>query len=105
MSAFVSMTFRIPLEKRSEFVGYCSEIGLSASEALRRMVEDAVERKSIKPDDNIWDVIAKGRLPEGYKNRFAMLPELTKDLPSKDDEEDDPWDVRPDNPWKTREIF
>ena len=48
---------------------------------------------------------AKGELPSGFKNRFAMLPELTKDLPEKDYEGDEPWHVRTGTEWKTREGF
>ena len=64
------------------------------------MVEHAVADKTVKPDDDIWDVIGKGKLPSGFKNRFAMLPELTKDLPEKDYEGDEPWHVRSDSQWK-----
>ncbi len=69
------------------------------------MIEHAIAIKTVKPDDNIWDVIAKGELPSGFKNRFAMLPALTKDLPEKDYEGEEPWHVRTDRERKTREVF
>ena len=61
------------------------------------MIERAVILKTVTPDDDIWDAIGKGQLPARFKNRFAMLPELTKDLPKKDYEGDDAWLIRPEN--------
>ena len=53
------------------------------------MIERAVFLKTVTPDDDIWDAISKRQLPAGFKNRFAMLPELTKDLSEKDNDGND----------------
>lgn len=74
---------------RGRFADLCAQQGLSVSEALRRMIERAVFLKTVTPDDDIWDAIGKRQLPAGFKNRFAMLPELTKDLPEKDNDGND----------------
>ena len=79
------------------FADLCEQQGISVSEAVRRMVEHAVALKTVNPDDNIWDSIGKGQLPARFKNRFAMLAELTKDLPEKDYEGEEPWHIRPEN--------
>ena len=34
-----------------------------------------------------------------------MLAELTKDLPEKDYEDEEPWHIRPENKWTEREVF
>ena len=105
MTTSVLINVRLTQEMRSRFADFCAQQGVSVSEAVRRMIEHAIAIKTVKPDDNIWDVIAKGELPSGFKNRFAMLPELTKDLPEKDYEGDEPWHVRTGTEWKTREGF
>ena len=97
---YVRMNVRLPQDLRARFADLCAKQGVSVSEAVCRMVEHAVADKTVKPDDDIWDVIGKGKLPSGFKNRFAMLPELTKDLPEKDYEGDEPWHVRSDSQWK-----
>ena len=68
---------------------------LKSEKLAARMVEHAVALKTVNPDDNIWDSMGKGQLPARFKNRFAMLPELTKDLPEKDYEGEEPWHIRP----------
>lgn len=90
---------------RGRFADLCAQQGLSVSEALRRMIERAVFLKTVTPDDDIWDAIGKRQLPAGFKNRFAMLAELTKDLPEKDYEGEEPWHIRPENKWTEREVF
>ena len=105
MTASVLISFRLSPEMRAQFAEYCSQADVSVSEALRRMIQHAIDRKSVTPDHDVWEVIAKGHLPEGHKNRFALFPELTKGLPPKDYEGEDPWNIRPENPWKTKELF
>lgn len=105
MKTSVQINVRLSREMRGRFADLCAQQGLSVSEALRRMIERAVILKTVTPDDNIWDAISKGQLPAGFKNRFAMLPELTKDLPEKDYEGDDLWLIRPENEWKDRDDF
>lgn len=105
MKTSVQINVRLPREMRDQFADLCSLQGLSVSEALRRMIERAVILKTVTPDDDIWDAIGKGQLPARFKNRFAMLPELTKDLPKKDYEGDDAWLIRSENEWKDRDDF
>lgn len=105
MKTSVQINVRLSREMRDRFADLCAQQGLSVSEALRRMIERAVILKTVTPDDDIWDAISKGQLPAGFKNRFAMLPELTKDLPEKDYEGDDLWLIRPENEWKDRDDF
>lgn len=105
MKTSVQINVRLPREMRGRFADLCAQQGLSVSEALRRMIERAVFLKTVTPDDDIWDAIGKGQLPTRFKNRFAMLPELTKDLPKKDYEGDDAWLIRPENEWKDRDDF
>ena len=105
MKTSVQINVRLSREMRGRFADLCAQQGLSVSEALRRMIERAVILKTETPDDDIWDAISKGQLPAGFKNRFAMLPELTKDLPEKDYEGDDLWLIRPENEWKDRDDF
>lgn len=105
MKTSVQINVRLSREMRGRFADLCAQQGLSFSEALRRMIERAVILKTVTPDDDIWDAISKGQLPAGFKNRFAMLPELTKDLPEKDYEGDDLWLIRPENEWKDRDDF
>lgn len=105
MKTSVQINVRLSREMRGRFADLCAQQGLSVSEALRRMIERAVILKTVTPDDDIWDAISKGQLPAGFKNRFAMLPELTKDLPEKDYEGDDLWPIRPENEWKDRDDF
>lgn len=105
MKTSVQINVRLSREMRGRFAELCAQQGLSVSEALRRMIERAVILKTVTPDDDIWDAISKGQLPAGFKNRFAMLPELTKDLPEKDYEGDDLWLIRPENEWKDRDDF
>lgn len=105
MKTSVQINVRLSREMRGRFANLCAQQGLSVSEALRRMIERAVILKTVTPDDDIWDAISKGQLPAGFKNRFAMLPELTKDLPEKDYEGDDLWLIRPENEWKDRDDF
>lgn len=105
MKTSVQINVRLSREMRGRFADLCAQQGLSVSEALRRMTERAVILKTVTPDDDIWDAISKGQLPAGFKNRFAMLPELTKDLPEKDYEGDDLWLIRPENEWKDRDDF
>lgn len=105
MKTSVQINVRLSREMRGRFADLCAQQGLSVSEALRRMIERAVILKTVTPDDDIWDAISKGQLPAGFKNRFAMLPELTKDLPEKDYEGDDLWLFRPENEWKDRDDF
>ena len=105
MKTSVQINVRLSREMRGRFADLCAQQGLSVSEALRRMIERAVILKTVTPDDDIWDAISKGQLPDGFKNRFAMLPELTKDLPEKDYEGDDLWLIRPENEWKDRDDF
>lgn len=105
MKTSVQINVRLSREMRGCFADLCAQQGLSVSEALRRMIERAVILKTVTPDDDIWDAISKGQLPAGFKNRFAMLPELTKDLPEKDYEGDDLWLIRPENEWKDRDDF
>ncbi len=105
MKTSVQINVRLPREMRDQFANLCSQQGLSVSEALRRMIERAVILKTVNPDDNIWDSIGKGHLPARFKNRFAMLAELTKDLPEKDYEGEEPWHIRPGNKWTEREVF
>lgn len=100
----VLISVRLSRDLRAQFADLCARQGLSVSEAVRRMIAHAVAQQTVQPDD-IWDTIAKGRLPAGFKNRFAMLPELTKDLPAKDDDGEEPWHVRPENEWKKGEVF
>lgn len=69
------------------------------------MIEQDIALKTGKSDDNIWETISKGQLPAGFKNRFAMLPELTEGLPDKDYDGEEPWHIRPENEWKGREVF
>ena len=97
---YVQLNVRLPQGLRTRFADLCAKQGVSVSEAVRRMIEHAVADQTVKPDDNIWDVIGKGELPSGFKNRFAMLVELTKDLPEKDYEGDEPWHVRSGSQWK-----
>ena len=89
MTSSVLINVRLPQEMRRRFADLCEQQGISVSEAVRRMVEHAVALKTVNPDDNIWDSIGKGHLPAGFKNRFAMLPELTKDLAEKDNDGND----------------
>ncbi len=89
MKTSVQINVRLPREMRGRFADLCAQQGLSVSEALRRMIERAVFLKTVTPDDDIWDAIGKRQLPAGFKNRFAMLPELTKDLPEKDNDGND----------------
>lgn len=105
MKTSVQINVRLSREMRGRFADLCAQQGLSVSEALRRMIERAVILKTVTPNDDIWDAISKGQLPAGFKNRFAMLPELTKDLPEKDYEGDDLWLIRPENEWKDRDDF
>ena len=105
MKTSVQINVRLSREMRGRFADLCAQQGLSVSEALRRMIERAVILKTVTPDDDIWDAISKGQLPAGFKNRFTMLPELTKDLPEKDYEGDDLWLIRPENEWKDRDDF
>lgn len=105
MKTSVQINVRLSREMRGRFADLCAQQGLSVSEALRRMIERAVILKTVTLDDDIWDAISKGQLPAGFKNRFAMLPELTKDLPEKDYEGDDLWLIRPENEWKDRDDF
>lgn len=105
MTSSVLINVRLPQEMRRRFADLCEQQGISVSEAVRRMVEHAVALKTVNPDDNIWDSIGKGQLPARFKNRFAMLPELTKDLPEKDYEGEEPWHIRPENKWTEREVF
>lgn len=105
MKTSVQINVRLSREMRGRFADLCAQQGLSVSVALRRMIERAVILKTVTPDDDIWDAISKGQLPAGFKNRFAMLPELTKDLPEKDYEGDDLWLIRPENEWKDRDDF
>lgn len=105
MKTSVQINVRLSREMRGRFADLCAQQGLSVSEALRRMIELAVILKTVTLDDDIWDAICKGQLPAGFKNRFAMLPELTKDLPEKDYEGDDLWLIRPENEWKDRDDF
>lgn len=105
MKTSVQINVRLPREMRDQFADLCSLQGLSVPEALRRMIERAVILKTVTPDDDIWDAIGKGQLPARFKNWFAMLPELTKDLPKKDYEGDDAWLIRPENKWKDRDDF
>lgn len=105
MKTSVQINVRLSREMRGRFADLCAQQGLSVAEALRRMIERAVILKTVTPDDDIWDAISKGQLPAGFKNRFAMLPELTKDLPEKDYEGDDLWLIRPENEWKDRDDF
>lgn len=105
MKTSVQINVRLSREMRGRFADLCAQQGLSVSEVLRRMIERAVILKTVTPDDDIWDAISKGQLPAGFKNRFAMLPELTKDLPEKDYEGDDLWLIRPENEWKDRDDF
>lgn len=105
MKTSVQINVRLPREMRGRFADLCAQQGLSVSEALRRMIERAVFLKTVTPDDDIWDAIGKRQLPAGFKNRFAMLPELTKDLPEKDYEGEEPWHIRPENKWTEREVF
>lgn len=105
MKTSVQINVRLSREMRGRFADLCAQHGLSVSEALRRMIERAVILKTITPDDDIWDAIGKRQLPASFKNRFAMLQELTKDLPEKDYEGDDPWLIRPENEWKDRDDF
>lgn len=97
---YVRLNVRLPQDLRTRFADLCAEQGISVSEAVRRMIEQAVADKTVKPDDDIWDIIGKGELPSRFKNRFAMLAELTKDLPEKDYEGEEPWHVRSDSQWK-----
>lgn len=105
MTSSVLINVRLPQEMRSRFADLCEQQGISVSEAVRRMVEHAVALKTVNPDDNIWDSIGKGQLPARFKNWFAMLAELTKDLPEKDYEDEEPWHIRPENKWTEREVF
>lgn len=105
MKTSVQINVRLSREMRGRFADLCAQQGLSVSEALRRMIKRAVILKTVTPDDDIWDAISKGQLPAGFKNRFAMLPELTKDLPEKDYEGDDLWLIRPENEWNDRDDF
>lgn len=105
MKTSVQINVRLSREMRGRFADLCAQQGLSVSEALRRMIERAVILKTVTPDDDIWGAISKGQLPAGFKNRFALLPELTKDLPEKDYEGDDLWLIRPENEWKDRDDF
>lgn len=89
MKTSVQINVRLPREMRGRFADLCAQQGLSVSEALRRMIERAVFLKTVTPDDDIWDAIGKRQLPAGFKNRFAMLPELTKDLSEKDNDGND----------------
>lgn len=89
MKTSVQINVRLPREMRSRFADLCAQQGLSVSEALRRMIARAVFLKTVTPDDDIWDVIGKGQLPARFKNRLAMLSELTKDLPEKDNDGND----------------
>ena len=89
MKTSVQINVRLPREMRGRFADLCAQQGLSVSEALRRMIGRAVFLKTVTPDDDIWDAIGKRQLPAGFKNRFAMLPELTKDLPEKDNDGND----------------
>ena len=89
MKTSVQINVRLSREMRGRFADLCAQHGLSFSEALRRMIERAVILKTITPDDDIWDAIGKRQLPARFKNRFAMLSELTKDLPEKDNDGND----------------
>ena len=89
MKTSVQINVRLPREMRGRFADLCAQQGLSVSEALRRMIERAVFLKTVTPDDDIWDAIGKRQLPAGFKTRFAMLPELTKDLHEKDNDGND----------------
>lgn len=60
MTTSVLINVRLPQELRSRFADFCAQRGVSVSEAVRRMIEHAIAIKTVKPDDNIWDVIAKG---------------------------------------------
>lgn len=105
MTTSVLINVRLPQEMRTQFAEFCAKQGLSVSEAVRRMIEHAIALRTVKPDDNIWETISKGQLPAGFKNRFAMLPEMTKDLPEKDYDGEEPWHICPENEWKEREVF
>lgn len=105
MTTSVLINVRLPQEMRTQFAEFCATQGLSVSEAVRRMIEHAIALKTVTPNDNIWEVISKGQLPVGFKNRFAMLPEIQKGLPEKDYEGEEPWHVRPEDEWKEREVF
>ena len=103
MPTSVLIKVRLPQELSIEFGDICTQQGVTVSEAVRRLIEHTVLQTSVKPDENIWNVIGKGVLPPGFRNRFAMLPELAKDLPEKDYEGEEPWHVRSGNRWKTPE--
>lgn len=60
MTTSVLINVRLPQELRSRFADFCAQQGVSVSEAVRRMIEHAIAIKTVKPDDNIWDVIARG---------------------------------------------
>lgn len=105
MTTSVLINVRLPQEMRTQFADFCAKEGMSVSEAVRRLIEHAIALKTVKPDDDIWETISKGRLPVGFKNRFAMLPEIQKGLPEKDDNNEEPWHVRSENEWKKREVF
>ena len=60
MTTSVLINVRLPQELRSRFADFCAQQAVSVSEAERRKIEHAIAIKTVKPDDNIWDVIAKG---------------------------------------------
>lgn len=69
------------------------------------MTEQATALKTSKNGSDVWDTISKDQLPAGFKNRFAMLPEILEGLHAKDYEGEEPWHIRPENEWKERRIF
>ena len=72
----------------------------TGSQDKQRLNEKIIEQEVEILGEDVWAVLARGRLPEGCKNRFVLLPELAQNLPPKDYEGENPWNVRPNNPWK-----
>ncbi len=60
MTTSVLIQVRLPQELRNKFADLCTKQGVTVSEAVRRMIEHAIMKKTLKPDDNIWDVIENG---------------------------------------------
>lgn len=60
MPTSVLIEVRLPLELRNKFADLCTKQGVTVSEAVRRMIEHVIMKKTLKPDDNIWDVIENG---------------------------------------------
>ena len=69
------------------------------------MIEQDIALKTGKSDDNIWETISKGQLPAGFKNRFAMLPELTGKNPGTFVLKTNGRDVRFSNSVKKNQVF